>query len=94
MYQIVQTKKFTKSLKRLVGGGLKKSVQKDIQIVIDVIASGKKLAVGYRDHQLRGKLSDYRECHIQGDLLLVYQIVDREVVLLLIDLGSHNDIFG
>jgi mRNA interferase YafQ len=94
MYHIVQFKKFTKSLKRLVSGGLKKTVQKDIKIAIDTIAAGKKLDVGYKDHQLHGEFSKYRECHIQGDLLLVYQIVDKELVLILIDIGSHNDLFN
>lgn len=28
----------------------------------------------WKDHQLEGKFKDYRECHVKGDLLLVYKI--------------------
>lgn len=94
MYEIVQTKKFTKALNQLIRGGLKQSVQKDINTAINTIAAGHKLDAGYRDHQLRGEFSEYRECHIQGDLLLVYQIIDKEVVLILINIGSHSQLFG
>ncbi len=94
MYDIVQTKQFTKSLKRLIKGGLKKSAQKSILITIDKIATGKKLDPGYKDHQLQGEFAAYRECHIQGDLLLMYEIVNQELVLILIDIGSRNDLFG
>lgn len=46
----------------------------------------------YKDHQLKGKWKDYRECHIKPDLLLVYKINgDR---LELIDIGSHSELFG
>jgi mRNA interferase YafQ len=93
MYEIVQTKRFSKSLKRLVRSGLKQSVLRDVQNTIDKIAAGEKLDKGYKDHQLQGELAAYRECHIQGDLLLIYQIVDKELVLILIDIGSHSELF-
>lgn len=93
MYSIVQTKKFSKSLKRLVKGGLKSSVVGEIKSVIDILASGKKLSATYLDHKLKGELSAYRECHIQGDLLLVYQLINQDLILILVDVGSHNDLF-
>ncbi len=93
MYQIVYTRKFSKSFLRLTHGGLKRSVQEKIQYTITLIASGKKLDTSYKDHQLHGIFAEYRECHIQGDLLLMYQILDKELVLVLINIGSHNDLF-
>lgn len=93
MYQIVYAKKFKKSLSRLVKGGLKKTIQVQIIETVDLIATGKKLPQSYRDHQLHGEFATYRECHVQGDLLLVYQIIDRELVLVMVNIGSHNDLF-
>lgn len=93
MYQIVYAKKFEKSLTRLIKGGLKKSVQREIIETIDLIASGAKLPSSYRDHKLHGDSAMYRECHVQGDLLLVYQIINTELVLLVVNIGSHNDLF-
>ncbi len=93
MYQIVYAKKFEKSLAKLIKGGLKKSVQKEIVETIDLIAFGAKLPPPYRDHQLHGEYKEYRECHVQGDLLLIYQIVDTELIVLMTNIGSHNDLF-
>lgn len=93
MYDIVHTKRFAKSFARMIKGGLKKSIQKEIQCAIEILASGNKLDHGYRDHKLKGEFSLYRECHIQGDLLLIYKIENKELVLILIDIGTHNDLF-
>ena len=38
-------------------------------------------------------VSRHGECHIQHDLLLVYEIREAELVLLLIDIGSHTYLF-
>ena len=62
---------------------------------ITLLASGQPLPPQYRDHQLRGDLKDVRECHIEGkgDWLLAYRKQDDRLVLLLIDTGSHADLF-
>jgi mRNA interferase YafQ len=53
-----------------------------------LLAHGKKLPTEYKDHQLRGELEQYRECHIKGNLLLIYQL--RKMELLLVDIGTHS----
>lgn len=93
MYQVIRSRKFDKAFRKIVKAGLSKKSQEDISFVIRTLASGRKLESLYRDHKLTGELDGYRECHIQGDLLLVYQIYDKELVLLLINIGSHSDIF-
>lgn len=93
MYTIVYSKRFKKALERLVKGGLKKSVQLQIVETIDLLASGRKIPPSYRDHQLHGEFAEYRECHIQSDMLLIYQIIDSELVLIMANIGSHNDLF-
>ena len=50
-----------------------------------------KLADKYKDHQLKGNMKEFRECHIKPDLLLVYMI--DENVLKLVDIGSHSELF-
>jgi mRNA interferase YafQ len=94
MYRVWYSKKFSKAFAKLAKGGLKKSTQEKVKKVIETLAAGKELDAGYRDHQLQGEFEMYRECHIQGDLLLVYQIKDKEAVLILINIGSHSQIFG
>lgn len=34
-----------------------------------------------------------KECHIEPDLLLIYQVHDKELLLLLINIGSHSELF-
>ena len=93
MHQIVYAKKFKKALSKLVKGGLKKSVQVQIIATVNLLASGEKLPQAYRDHQLHGEFAEYRECHVQGDLLLMYKIIDAELILMMANIGSHNDLF-
>ena len=68
MYQIVYSKKFKKALLKLIRGGLKKTVQVQVIEIIDLLASGERLASSYRDHQMHGEFAEYRECHVQSDL--------------------------
>ena len=94
MYQIKRSKQFEKSYLKLKRGGLKKSVQNKLSYIITQLAKGKKLSSNYRDHQLKGEYIGYRECHIQGDLLLVYKIERDILILVLTDIGSHSYVFG
>lgn len=88
MYSVVRTKRFEKSLKRINKSGFLKD-RKEVEEIIDLLKEGTKLPQNLRDHQLKGIYKDYRECHIRGDLLLVYIKKETEFILVLIDIGSH-----
>lgn len=62
--------------------------------VLDLLASGEPMPPKYKDHQLTGNLHDFRECHIEPDWLLMYQIFDNELILSATATGSHADLFG
>ena len=47
----------------------------------------------YKDHTLSGDYSGFRECHITPDWLLVYQVINDELVLFLSRTGTHSDLF-
>jgi mRNA interferase YafQ len=93
MYRIKHDRKFDKSLRKLIKNGLKQKYIDEIYVVIELLASGKRLPIEYLDHKLQGEFKDYRECHIQGDLLLVYRIIKNELVLVLINIGTHSELF-
>jgi len=65
-----------------------------LETVLDILLSGEDLPETYRDHQLQGKLSIFRECHIEPDWLLVYRKVDKELILYATATGSHADLFN
>lgn len=48
----------------------------------------------YLDHALHGQLEGCRECHIEPDWLLVYEIIENELIVYAMDTGTHADIFG
>ncbi len=60
--------------------------------VILTIANQIPLNKLYKDHALKGEWSDFRECHISFDWLLVYKYTDDGVIFA--RTGTHQDIFG
>lgn len=51
-----------------------------------------KLPPESKDHALKGDWNDFRECHLGGDMLLVYRELEDTITLARI--GSHSKIFG
>ncbi len=60
---------------------------------MDKLANGIILEERYRDHKLSGNYEGLRECHINPDWLLIYEIRDDELILVLNRTGSHSDLF-
>ena len=64
-----------------------------LEQVITLLAEGQELPASYRDHALTGDYSGCRECHIAPDWLLVYEVVEDELLLYLTRTGTHSDLF-
>ena len=94
MYQIIRTRVFERSYKKLKQSGAKRQIITDVQNVIGLLALGKPLAIKHHDHELTGYFTGYRECHVRADLLLIYQIDRGNLILILVDVGSHSYLFG
>ena len=89
-YDIQFTNQFKKDLK------LAKKQNKDLDKlfeVIDILANGGTLDAKYRDHDLTGNYKGTRECHIEPDWLLIYEICGDVLVLMLYRLSSHSELF-
>ena len=91
MYHRYYTTNFKKSLKKVMHSG--KFRREVVESVVDILASGEKLPLRYKDHLLQGEYVGYRECHIYNDLLLIYKIQDIKLILILVDIGSHSYLF-
>ncbi len=89
MRSIRRDTQFKRDVKRLLRRG--KDMDK-LKEVIDRLVCAQELPARTRDHQLKGTLKDCRECHIEGDWLLIYRSEGSE--LCLIRTGSHADLFG
>ena len=66
-----------------------------LEYVFDALISAERLPSALREHPL-GKRSEnltgFRECHLGTDLLLIYRVRRRAVVLHRI--GTHTQLFG
>jgi len=89
-YRIKLTKQFKKDLK--LAKNQRKELGKLFEVV-EILAQGEKLEPKYRDHDLSGKYKGTRECHIEPDWLLIYEIRKEILVLMLMRTGSHADLF-
>ena len=88
MRAIRRTTQFKKDVKRM---GKRGKEFEEFKQVIGKLVTGKKLETKYRDHYLVGQYKGSRECHIEPDWLLIYEITDDELVL--IRTGTHSDLF-
>jgi len=89
-YEVKFTNQFKKDLK------LAKKQNKDLDKlfeVVNILANDGTLDARYRDHDLSGNYKGTRECHIEPDWLLVYEIRDEVLVLMLYRLGTHSELF-
>jgi mRNA interferase YafQ len=66
-----------------------------LEYVFDLLISGEKLPSALREHRLskhRKKWSGFTECHLGADLLLVYRVLRRAVILH--RMGTHRQLFA
>lgn len=91
MYIVDSTKGYRRAYKRVSKhNNFDRQVFEDI---IDTLSRGENLSQKHQDHQLTGKFQEYRECHVKNDILLMYQKYEDVLVLILVDLGTHDDLF-
>ena len=81
---------FKKNYKRLKKRGYE---LRKLENVITLLAEGKELRAAYRDQILLADYSGSHECHIAPDWLLVYEILENELLLYLTRTGTHSDLF-
>lgn len=91
-YKIILTSNFKNDLKRIRKRN--KDIDKLIKIV-NLLSCNEPLGEKYRDHTLSDspRFKNCRECHIELDWLLVYKKNDKELILFLMETGSHSDLF-
>lgn len=81
---------FKKDYKRIVKRGYDVRL---LETVIDLLADQKPLPERYHDHNLFGRFSGCRECHITPDWLLIYKVKEDELLLYMTRTGTHSDLF-
>lgn len=89
-YQLKYTRQFRKSLKLCKKRGLDFTILEDI---LNKLQNGEMLPLENKAHKLTGNYRNCWECHIQADWLLIWQQYEKELVLIMLDTGTHSDLF-
>lgn len=88
------TSAFRKDWERLSRSG-RHDMRRLKAVMLDLVANEAPLPAERRDHALVGDWSGFRECHIGGDFLLIYQVTGsgtKETVIF-VRAGTHADLF-
>ena len=87
IYKLDESNAYKKDKKALS----KKQLQK-LAVVIKKLLDGEVLESKYKDHSLKGKLKDFRYCHIEPDLVLIYKKSEEYLILTALRIGSHSSL--
>ncbi|MBK1619932.1 type II toxin-antitoxin system mRNA interferase toxin, RelE/StbE family [Lamprobacter modestohalophilus] len=93
MRAIDRPSSFKRDYKREAKGQHRATLDADLMPALKALVVDQPLEARYRDHDLTGDWSGYRECHIKPDLLLIYRR-EGDDRLILARLGSHSELFG
>ncbi len=88
MKQVHFTKRFKKDLKKVLSQG---RLYEDFEAIVDQLTQNQTLDKSYKPHKLSGEYSQFWECHIKPDWLLIYKFDTSN--LWLVRTGSHSELF-
>jgi mRNA interferase YafQ len=83
-----RTSQFRRDVRQMLRRGKDMARLKE---ALAALACGEALALKYRDHVLVGQYKGTKECRLEPDWLLIYELTDGEVIL--VRTGSHSDLF-
>ena len=90
-YELRITGECKQDLKRCKKRGLPMD---ELWSVVAKLLDGETLDAKYRAHILSGDRQGQWECHIQPNWLLIWEQNDTELILIMINTGSHSDLFS
>ena len=90
-YTVKYSTLFKKSFKKCMKRGCD---SEEFKTIISILGETGTLPPKYKLHPLKGNYKGCLECHINPNWLLVWKQNDKELILLFVDIGTHQDIFG
>lgn len=93
MRRIEYSTKFRKDFKKYARNAEKVA---KIMAAVAILEQGSEIPCSMRPHKLIGNYAGHMELHIEGDLLLIWFEENGigELVINLVRLGSHSELFG
>ena len=87
MRTIERTRRFRRDYKR--EARRHRDLDSLLSKLVPALANDVPLERRYKDHALLGQWSDFRDCHVKPDLVLIYQKPNARTIRL-VRLGSHE----
>lgn len=91
MYTIKFTGEFKRQMKMCERRGYDMELLRE---AIRILSTEGKLPEKYLPHRLHGDRQGQWECQIQPNWLLVWKQYDSELVLIMLNTGTHSDLFS
>jgi mRNA interferase YafQ len=91
MRTIRRTARFKRDYKREAKGQHRATLDQDLSAVVSRLAADAVLPARYRDHAMTGNWSDFGNCHVKPDLVLIYRKPSTDT-LELVRLGSNSEL--
>jgi mRNA interferase YafQ len=85
---LLTTTAFEKDLKRVGRQG--RNLDK-LDEVVTLLQTQQPLPTRCRPHPLRGNWTGHWDCHVKPDWLLLYRVMETELIL--VRTGSHSELF-
>lgn len=86
-YTLIETNTYIKEKNKLNSKQLEK-----LSYVIEKLRNKESLEAKYKDHKLKGDLTNLRNCHIEPDLVLIYEKDKKELILTALRINSHANL--
>lgn len=86
--RLIYSSQFKKDYKKIKRQG--KDISQ-LETIIITLLKKEPLLSKYKDHKLSGKWKSFRDCHIEPDWILIYQLTND--ALILERTGSHLELF-
>ena len=90
MYKIEYTNSFKKDLELMLR---RNAPILELKTVITILVSGENIPIKYKNHKLKGDLSNKWDLHIQPNWILFYTKDSRNKIIKLVRTGTHSDLF-
>ena len=91
MRTIERTSRFKRDYRRVSRGRHRNDLDERLAVIVNALAHDISLDARHHDHALSGDWSDFRDCHVWPDLVLIYEKPDPQT-LRLVRLGSHSEL--
>jgi mRNA interferase YafQ len=91
MRTIEETTRFRRDYKGEKRGVHRSYLDRMVESTVDMLARDIPLPRRFFDHPLAGDWQDFRDCHLRGDLVLIYRKIGDHT-LQLVRVGSHSEL--